>query len=297
MDEFYRIKRLPPYVFAIVNDLKTKARARGEDMIDLGMGNPDKATPPHIVDKLVEAAQNPKNHRYSSRGITGCEVAIANGIATATTSILTRTRRHRHDRGQGRPGAFRAVGDRAGAARSSPTRPIRSTPTRSSSPGAICAASADAGPGLLRRLHDGASSSGRGRVMMIISFPHNPTARVVDRDFFEKVVDFARENDVIVVHDFAYADIVFDGYRRRRSSRSRAPRTSASSSPRCPRASTWRGGGSGFARETRADRGPGADEELFRLRDLPAHPDRLHHRADGGPEVRRRDRGQLRKAA
>ena len=78
MDEFYRIKRLPPYVFAIVNDLKTKARARGEDIIDLGMGNPDMATPKHIVDKLVEAAKNPKNHRYSaSRGITRLRVAMA----------------------------------------------------------------------------------------------------------------------------------------------------------------------------------------------------------------------------
>src|SRR5258705_10321865 len=78
MDEFYRIKRLPPYVFGIVNDLKSKARARGEDVIDLGMGNPDMATPKHIVDKLVEAAKNPKNHRYSaSRGITRLRVAMA----------------------------------------------------------------------------------------------------------------------------------------------------------------------------------------------------------------------------
>ena len=77
MDEFYRIKRLPPYVFAIVNDLKSKARARGEDVIDLGMGNPDLGTPKHIVAKLVEAAQNPKNHRYSaSRGITRLRRAI-----------------------------------------------------------------------------------------------------------------------------------------------------------------------------------------------------------------------------
>src|SRR5437773_3231285 len=77
MDEFYRIKRLPPYVFAIVNDLKTKARARGEDIIDLGMGNPDLGTPKHIVAKLIEAAQNPKNHRYSaSRGITRLRIAI-----------------------------------------------------------------------------------------------------------------------------------------------------------------------------------------------------------------------------
>src|SRR5256885_1801673 len=78
MDEFYRIKRLPPYVFAIVNDLKTKARARGEDVIDLGMGNPDMPTPKHIVDKLVEAAKNPKNHRYSaSRGITRLRKAMS----------------------------------------------------------------------------------------------------------------------------------------------------------------------------------------------------------------------------
>src|ERR671925_452503 len=78
MDEFYRIKRLPPYVFAIVNDLKTKARARGEDVIDLGMGNPDLGTPKHIVAKLIEAAQNPKNHRYSaSKGITRLRVAMA----------------------------------------------------------------------------------------------------------------------------------------------------------------------------------------------------------------------------
>src|SRR5438552_10360121 len=78
MDDFYRIKRLPPYVFAIVNDLKTKARARGEDIIDLGMGNPDMPTPKHIVAKLVQAAQNPKNHRYSaSRGITRLRVAMA----------------------------------------------------------------------------------------------------------------------------------------------------------------------------------------------------------------------------
>src|SRR5512139_3486268 len=78
MEEFKRIKRLPPYVFAIVNELKVKARARGEDIIDFGMGNPDLATPPHIVDKLVEAARKPRNHRYSaSRGITKLRAAIA----------------------------------------------------------------------------------------------------------------------------------------------------------------------------------------------------------------------------
>src|SRR5215475_13461722 len=77
MDDFYRIKRLPPYVFAIVNDLKSKARAQGEDIIDLGMGNPDQATPKHIVDKLCEAARNPRNHRYSaSKGITRLRKAI-----------------------------------------------------------------------------------------------------------------------------------------------------------------------------------------------------------------------------
>jgi len=77
MDEFYRIKRLPPYVFAIVNDLKSKARAKGEDIIDLGMGNPDQETPKHIVNKLVEAARNPRNHRYSAtRGLPRLRLAI-----------------------------------------------------------------------------------------------------------------------------------------------------------------------------------------------------------------------------
>ena len=87
MDEFYRIKRLPPYVFAIVNDLKTKARARGEDVVDLGMGNPDMPTPKHIVAKLIEAAQNPRNHRYSaSRGITRLRKAMAKVLESELTS-------------------------------------------------------------------------------------------------------------------------------------------------------------------------------------------------------------------
>src|SRR6266511_421340 len=98
MDEFYRIKRLPPYVFSIVNDLKTKARTQGEDIIDLGMGNPDQATPKHIVDKLCEAARNPRNHRYSaSRGITRLRKAITawyrerwlRGLRAASQSLST----------------------------------------------------------------------------------------------------------------------------------------------------------------------------------------------------------------
>src|SRR5438132_9949895 len=94
MDEFYRIKRLPPYVFAIVNDLKTKARARGEDIIDLGMGNPDRGTPKHIVAKLVEAAQNPRNHRYSaSRGISRLRVAITRWYRTRYHRVIATRRR------------------------------------------------------------------------------------------------------------------------------------------------------------------------------------------------------------
>src|SRR5258708_8424173 len=85
MDEFYRIKRLPPYVFAIVNDLKTKARARGEDITDLGMGNPDRGTPKHIVARLVEAGQTPRNHRYSpSRGVSSLPVPIPRTHPTPT---------------------------------------------------------------------------------------------------------------------------------------------------------------------------------------------------------------------
>src|SRR3972149_3966071 len=216
MDEFYRIKRLPPYVFASVNDLKTKARARGEDVIDLGMGNPDLGTPEHIVEKLVEAARNPRNHRYSaSRGITRLRVAITRwyreryGVELDPESEAIATTGAK----EGLAHLALAVlqpGD--GALVPNPTYPIhsysvviadgdlRSVPLTTD--GDFCA-----------RLEETAKLAWPKAKLLILSFPHNPTTMCVDHAFFEKVVAFAREHRLMVVHDFAYADLSFDGYR------------------------------------------------------------------------------------
>src|SRR5881628_1120760 len=202
MDEFYRIKRLPPYVFAIVNDL--------------GMGNPDLGTPKHIVAKLVEAVQNPKNHRYSaSRGITRLRVAIARwyrdryGVELDPDSETIATIGAK----EGLAHLALAVlqpGD--GALVPNPTYPIHSY--------SVVIADADLRSvpltpdgDFFARLEETAKLAWPKAKLLILSFPHNPTTMCVDRAFFEKVVLFAREHRLMVVHDFAYADFCFDGYR------------------------------------------------------------------------------------
>lgn len=216
MDEFYRIKRLPPYVFAVVNDLKTKARARGEDIIDLGMGNPDQATPTHIVAKLVEAAQNPRNHRYSaSRGITRLRVAITKWyrdrygveLDPETEAIVTIGAK------EGLAHLALAVlqpGD--GALVPNPTYPIHSYSVVIAD-GDLRSVPLVPGEDFFSRLQETARLAWPKAKLLILSFPHNPTTQVVDRGFFEKVVAFAREHRLMVVHDFAYADLCYDGYR------------------------------------------------------------------------------------
>ncbi|MGH7262620.1 MAG: alanine transaminase [Candidatus Rokuibacteriota bacterium] len=216
MDEFYRIKRLPPYVFAIVNDLKTKARARGEDIIDLGMGNPDQGTPKHIVAKLVEAAQNPRNHRYSaSRGITRLRVAITNwyrdryGVELDPESEAIATIGAK----EGLSHLTLAVlqpGD--GVLVPNPTYPIHAYSVVIAD-GDLRSVPLTPGGDFFARLEEAARLSWPKAKLLILSFPHNPTTQVVDRAFFEKVVAFAKEHRLMVVHDFAYADLTFDGYR------------------------------------------------------------------------------------
>ena len=215
MDDFYRIKRLPPYVFGVVNDLKTKARARGEDIIDLGMGNPDQGTPKHIVDKLVEAARNPRNHRYSaSKGITRLRKAVTTWyrqrfgveLDPETEAIATIGAK------EGLAHLALAVlqpGD--GVLVPNPTYPIHSY--------SVVIADGDlrpvpmlAGDDFFTKLQETAKLSWPKAKLLILSFPHNPTTRCVDRDFFGRVVDFAKEHRLMVVHDFAYADLAFDGY-------------------------------------------------------------------------------------
>ena len=216
MDEFYRIKRLPPYVFAVVNDLKTKARARGEDIIDLGMGNPDMPTPKHIVAKLVQAAQNPKNHRYSaSRGITRLRVA------------MTRWYEDRYDVHLDPDSEVIAtIGAKEGLAHlalavlqpgdgvlvPNPTYPIHAYSVVIAD-GDLRSVPMTNDGDFFARLEETAKLAWPKARLLILSFPHNPTTMCVDRDFFVRVVDFAKEHRLMVVHDFAYADFAFDGYR------------------------------------------------------------------------------------
>ena len=216
MDEFYRIKRLPPYVFTIVNDLKTKARAQGEDIIDLGMDNPDQATPPHIVAKLIEAVQNPRNHRYSaSRGITRLRVAITGWyrerygveLDPETEAIATIGAK------EGLAHLALAVlqpGD--GALVPNPTYPIHSYSVVIAD-GDLRSVPLVPGEDFFARLQETARLAWPKAKLLILSFPHNPTTMCVDLGFFEKVVAFAREHRLLVVHDFAYADFAFDGYK------------------------------------------------------------------------------------
>ncbi len=216
MDEFYRIKRLPPYVFAIVNDLKTKARARGEDIVDLGMGNPDLGTPKHIVDKLIEAARNPKNHRYSaSRGITRLRKAMTTwyrdgyGVELDPDSEVIATIGAK----EGMAHLALAVlqpGD--GALVPNPTYPIHSYSVVIAD-GDLRSVPLTPGDDFFARLEETAKLAWPKAKLLILSFPHNPTTLCVDRAFFEKVVAFAKEHRLMVVHDFAYADFAFDGYR------------------------------------------------------------------------------------
>src|SRR5262249_42382293 len=216
MDEFYRIKRLPPYVFAVVNDLKTKARARGEDIIDLGMGNPDMPTPKHIVAKLVEAAQNPKNHRYSaSRGITRLRVAMTKWYKDRYDVHLDPDSEVIATIGAKEGLAHLALavlqpGD--GVLVPNPTYPIHAYSVVIAD-GDLRSVPMTPDGDFFARLQETARLAWPKARLLILSFPHNPTTMCVDRDFFVKVVDFAKEHKLMVVHDFAYADFAFDGYR------------------------------------------------------------------------------------
>jgi alanine-synthesizing transaminase len=217
MFEFNRIKRLPPYVFSIVNALKIEARQRGEDIIDLGMGNPDGPTPEHIISKLCEAACNPKNHRYSaSKGITQLRNAICEWYSRRYDVILDPELE-----------AVVSIGSKEGLshlvlATIGPGDVVMTpTPAYPIHPYGVIIAGGEVisipiGPSIdfFKGMEAAYKSSWPRPKMLIINFPHNPTTQVVEGlDFFKKVVDFAKENDIIVLHDLAYADLVFDGYK------------------------------------------------------------------------------------
>ena len=213
--EFPRIKRLPPYLFATLDKMKMEARRAGEDIIDFGMGNPDQPSPQHVVDKLVEAANKPQNHRYSSsRGIYKLRLAICDwykrrfDVALDPDSEAVVTIGSKEGLSHL---ALAVLGPGEVAICPSPTYPIHQY--------SIVMANADLrvvplipGEDFFASLQETVRQCWPKPKMLLINFPHNPTTAVVELEFFERVVDFARDNNLFVVHDFAYADLFFDGY-------------------------------------------------------------------------------------
>lgn len=212
---FPLIEKLPPYVFAVINQLKMEARKLGEDIIDMGMGNPDLATPDPIVDKLVEAARNPRNHRYSaSRGIPNLRVEISRWyerrygveIDPETEAIATIGAKEGFSHlvlALVEPGDRVIVPD--------PSYPIHSFAATIAGCELIKLPIND-GPeemlGALRALEYPRSQQPK---LLVLSFPHNPTSVCVEPEFFEEVVALARSRGYLIIHDLAYADLVFDG--------------------------------------------------------------------------------------
>ena len=211
-EEFHRIRRLPPYVFAEVNQAKARARAAGEDIIDLGMGNPDGPTPPHIVAKLVEAVQDPRTHRYStSKGIPGLRRALAGyyyrrfGVGLDPENVIIATL-----------GSKEGLANLAAAITSpgdtilvpNPSYPIHQF-------GFIIAGasvrSVPAAPDeeMLRVLDRAVRHSVPKPTALIVNYPSNPTAMIADLDFYREIVAFARRHEIFVLSDLAYAEIYF----------------------------------------------------------------------------------------
>ena len=214
--QFPRIGRLPPYVFNIVNDLKAAARGRGEDIVDFGMGNPDQPTPQHIVDKLCEASQRGDTHRYSvSRGIPRLRRAIARWyldrygveLDPDTEAIVT-------------IGSKEGLAHLALATTGPGDAVLVPNPAYPIHPYGFVISGADIrhvplteGVDFFAELEKAINDSWPKPKMLVLNFPGNPTAHCVERDFFERVVDIARAHGIWVVHDIAYAEIVFDGYK------------------------------------------------------------------------------------
>ncbi|MBO6036978.1 MAG: LL-diaminopimelate aminotransferase [Acetobacter sp.] len=211
-EEFHRIRRLPPYVFASVNQAKAAARARGEDIIDLGMGNPDSPTPPHIVEKLVETVANPRTHRYSmSKGIPGLRKAVSayyerrfhvgldpekeivvtlgskEGLANLASAITT-------------PGDTILVPN--------PSYPIHQFGFIIAG-GSVRSVPATPDDDMLRALYRAVKHSVPKPTVLIVNFPSNPTAYLADSAFYKELVTFARRENIWILSDLAYAEIYF----------------------------------------------------------------------------------------
>jgi len=215
MEEFYRISRLPPYVFGIIRDLLMEARRRGEDIVDLGMGNPDIPTPKHIVEKLKEAVENPRNHRYSlTKGIPKLRVAISQWykrrygveIDPDREAIVTM-------------GVKEGIGHLVLATINPGDVVFVPGPAYPIHVYSVVIAGGDVRTIALKpkedffdRLHIAVKTTWPHPKMLIISFPNNPTTEVVDLEFFKEAIAFGKEHGLWILHDLAYADLVYDGY-------------------------------------------------------------------------------------
>jgi len=212
-DEFERIRRLPPYVFAEVNEMKQRARTQGRDIIDFGMGNPDSPTPDHIVEKLVETVRKPRTHRYSnSRGIPGLRRAMAgyyrrrfNVDLDPQAEIITTL------------GSKEGLANLASAMAAPGDIILSPNPSYPIHPYGFVIAGASVqhvrcGPNIdyLDELRRAVAASPRKPKAMVLNFPNNPTAELVDLGFYEKVVAFAKQEEIYILSDLAYAEIYFD---------------------------------------------------------------------------------------
>ena len=214
--DFNKLNRLPPYILSEVTELMRAARRAGEDIIDLGMGNPDLPTPDHVVEKIAEAARNPRNHRYSaSRGIPNLRAAICewyqrhHGVSIDPDTEAVATIGAKEGLSHF---VLMTIGPGDVVLCPDPAYPIH--------PYSVIIAGGDLrsvpllGDGdFVENLEQAVARSWPKPKMLIVSFPANPTTQVVDLAFFERIVAFAKEHDLMVLHDFAYAEICFDGYK------------------------------------------------------------------------------------
>lgn len=214
MEEFHKVRRLPPYVFEQVNRLKAGARAKGADIIDLGMGNPDLPTPKAIVDKLVDVVRDPRTHRYSSsRGIPGLRRAQANyygrrfGVKLDPETQVVATLGSKEGFAN-MAQAITAPGDVILCP--NPTYPIHAFGFIMSG-GVIRSMQVEPDDGFIPALERAIRHSIPKPLALIMNYPSNPTAYVATLDFYKDVVAFARKNDIIILSDLAYAEIYFDG--------------------------------------------------------------------------------------
>ena len=281
--EFYRIQKLPPYVFAVINEMKAKARAAGQDVVDLGMGNPDGATPRVVVNKMVEATRNPRNHRYSmSRGIPRLrdeivkrykdkydvdldpesEAIVTIGAKDALAHLL-----------------FAIIGPGDVVVSPNPAYPIHQYGVIMAE-GHACTLPMPDPASFLNSLGRLCTGAPRKPKIILISFPHNPTTQCVEIDFFRELVPMAAKHGTMIVHDFAYADLGFDGYKPPSLLQVEGAKEIGVEIFSISKSFNMAGWRVGFCVGNQAaDRRSGADQELSGLRDFSADPDCVDHRA------------------